>query len=100
MSSYNISLEPGFCTVLSKLILIYQDDTSTLKNFTIFLTPPVNDGDEEEENANFLKTAIQEKLDNKDLRLLTKMEVTITMKTSELRHHIKKYRGCVGRLLG
>ena len=68
--------------------------------FTVFLTPHINDDDEEEENANLLKMVIQEKLDNKDLKLLTKMEVTIPMKTSELRHHVKKIRGCAGRLLG
>ena len=43
MSSYNMSLEPGFCTALNKGILVCQDDASAPKNFTIFLTPPVND---------------------------------------------------------
>ena len=66
----------------------------------MFLAPPVNDDDEVEENANRIKMAIQKKLDNKDLRLLTKMDITIPMKTSELRYHVKNYRGCAGRLLG
>ena len=44
--------------------------------------------------------AIQEKLDNKDLCLLTKMEVTIPMRTPELRYRVKNYKGCIGRLLG
>ena len=56
---------------------------------TIFLIPPANDDDEDEGNANLLKMAIQKKLDNKDLRLLTEMGVTIPMKTPELRYHIK-----------
>lgn len=102
MSSYNMSLEPGFCKVLNKGILVCQDDGLTPKKFTIFRTPHVNDEEEEEEeeNINLLKLAIQEKLDNKDLCLLTKINVTIPVKTSELRHHIKTYRGCVGRILG
>ena len=89
MSSHNMSLEPEFCTALNKGILFFPDDASTPKMFTVFLTPPVNDDDEEEENTNLLKMAIQEKIDNKDLKLLTKMDVTIPMKTSELRHHVK-----------
>ena len=69
-----MSLEPGFCTALNKGILVFPDDASTSKKFTVFLPPPVNDDDEEEENANLLKMAIQEKLDNKDLKLLTKID--------------------------
>ena len=85
---------------MNKGILVFPDDASTPKKFTVFLTPPVNDDDEEDKNANLFKMEIQEKLDNKDLKLLTKMEVTIPMKTSELRHHGKNFRGCAGRLLG
>ena len=99
MYSHNMILEPGFCTALNKCILVCPDDASIPKHFTVFLTPPVNDDDEEGENANFLKMTIQEKLDNKNLKLLTKMDVTIPMRTSELRDHVKKFRGCDSRLL-
>ena len=76
------------------------DDTQTPKNLTPFLTPPTNDDDDEEENANLLKMAVQEKYDSKDLRLLTKMDISIPMKTSDLKHHIKIFKGCVGRIFG
>ena len=85
-----MSLEPGFCTALNKGILASPDDASTLKNFTPFLTPPVENDGEDEKNTNLLKLAVQEKFDEKDLVLLTKMDVTIPMKVPCLRHHIKK----------
>ena len=70
------------------------------KNFTAFLTPPVNDDEDAEENANLLKLAVQEKYDRSDLILLTKMDITIPMKTQELRHHVKNYAGVAGRTFG
>ena len=100
MQGHNMSLEPGFCTALNKGILVSPDDASTPKNFTPFLTPPVGDDDEEDENANLLKLAVQDKFDEKDLVLLTKMDVTIPMKVPCLKHHFKNYSGCAGRILG
>ena len=100
MQGHNMSLEPGFCTALNKGILVSPDDASTPKNFTSFLTPPVGDDEEDEENANLLKLAVQEQFDEKDLVLLTKMDVTIPMKVHCLKHHIKNYSGCAGRCLG
>ena len=52
----------------------------------------MNDDDDDEENANLLKMAVQEKYDSKDLRLLTKMDISIPMKTSDLKHHVKFFR--------
>ena len=64
MQGFNMSLEPGFCTALNKGMLVCPDDTSTPMNFTSFLTPPVNNDEDEEDNANLLKLAVQEKYDN------------------------------------
>ena len=100
MRGYNISLELGFCTALNKGMLVCPDDTSTLTNFTSFLAPPVNDDEDEEDNANLLKLAIQENYDNTDLILLTKMEIPIAMKTPELKHAMKNILGLAGRILG
>ena len=100
MRGYNMSLEPGFCTALNKGMLASPDDTSTPTNFTSFLTPPVNDDEDEEDNANLLKLAVQEKYDNSDLILLTKMEISIAMKTPELKHAMKNIAGVTGRILG
>ena len=40
MQDHNMSLEPGFCTVLNKGILIYPDESCCPKNFTPFHIPP------------------------------------------------------------
>lgn len=56
-----MSLEPGFCTALNKGMIVCPDDVGTPINFTVFLNPPVNDDDENEDNANLLKSAVQEK---------------------------------------
>ena len=47
MQGHRMSLELGFCTALNKGILVSPDDASTPKNFTLFLTPPVGDSDED-----------------------------------------------------
>jgi len=100
MQGHNMCLEPGFCTALNKGMFVCPDDVDTPKNFTAFLTPPVNDDEDAEENANLLKLAVQEKYDSSDLILLTKMDITIPMKTQELRHHVKNYAGVAGRTFG
>ena len=100
MPGFNMSLEPGFCTALNKGMLVCPDDVSIPKNFTPFLTPPVNDDDDAEDNANLLKLAVQEKYDTADLILLTKMDIAIPMEPQELKHHMKNFTGMAGRLLG
>ena len=100
MQGYNMSLEPGFCTALNKGMIVCPDDVGTPTNFTAFLTPPVNDDDEDEDNANLLKLAVQEKYDSKDLILLTKMDISIPMKTSDLKHQMKNISGIAGRIMG
>ena len=52
MQGHNMSLEPGFCTALNKGMLVCPDDTTTPKKFRAFLTSPVNDNKETDENAN------------------------------------------------
>ena len=58
MPGYNTSLEPGFCTPPNKGMLVCLDDVSTPNNFIPFLTPPVNDDDDADENSNLLKLAV------------------------------------------
>ena len=81
-------------------MLVYPDDVSIPKNYTPFLTPPVNDNDDTEDNVNLLKLAVQEKYDTADLILLTKMDIAIPMEPQELKHHMKNFTGIAGRLLG
>ena len=90
----------GFCRAINKVILVCPDDISTPKNFTPFLTPPVYDNAEVEDNAHILKMAVQDKFEAEDLILLTRMYITIPMKTQELKHHIKNFAVCAGRCLG
>ena len=82
MSGHNMALEPGLCTALNKGMLFCHTDTGVPKNFTIFITRPQRDDFDNSINADLLKLAVQEKLDNNDLQLLTKMKVTIPMKTN------------------
>ena len=89
MQGYNMSLEPGFCTALNKGMIVCPDDVGTPTKFTAFLTPPVNDDDEDKDNENLLKLAVQEKYDSQDLILLPKMDISIPMKTSDLKHLMK-----------
>jgi hypothetical protein len=100
MARHNMTLEPGFCTALNKGILVCPNDTLTPRNLTPFLTPPQNDDDEGEENANLLKLAVQEKFESHDLTLLTKMDITTPVKTQDLREHIKNFAGLAGRIFG
>ena len=100
MPGHNMKFATGFCTALNKGILTCPDDASTPKNFTPFLTPPVDDNADVEENANLLKMAVQDKFEAEDLILLTRMDITIPMKTQELKHHIKNFAACAGRCLG
>lgn len=66
-----------------------------------FYPPPsIGDNDEDEDNTNLLKLASQEKYNLQDLVLLTKMDVTIPMKTLCLKHNMKNYTGCTWRYLG
>jgi hypothetical protein len=81
-------------------MLICPNDTATPKNFTPFFTPPLPDDVEEKYNTNLLKLAVQEKYDNRDLELLTKMEVTIPMCSQELRHHVRNITAVAGRCMG
>ena len=98
MRKHNMVLEPGICTALNKGILACGGDVP--KNFTPFLLPPAKDNDTHETSSDLLKLAVQEKFDNKDLVLMTKMDVTIPMCTQDLRIHIKNTAGLAGRCLG
>ena len=55
-------------------------DSPTPKNFTEFIKSPVNDEDDDKTNVNLLRLTVPEKFDRTDLKLLTKMEVSIPMK--------------------
>ena len=95
MRKHNIALEPGICTALNKGILACGDEM--LKNFTPFLVPPKKDLEIQESNTDILKLAVQEKFDQQDLTLLTKVEVTIPLTSQDLRHHVKNLAELVGR---
>ena len=92
-----MTLETGLCTTLNKGILIGPDDANTPKNLTPFLTPPVKDDEDSEEHSNLLKLVVQEKYEQEDLVLLTKMHITIPFKTQDLKHHVRNLAGIVGR---
>ena len=100
MVGHNISPEPGLCSAINKGILVHADDGSAPKNFTAFLVPPVSDDDDLEENTNLLRLAVQDKFSDRDVTLLTKQEITLPMKTQELRHHLKNIAGLAGRCFG
>ena len=53
-----------------------------------------------EENLYLLKLAVQEKYDAQDLILLTKMEISIPLKTQDLKHHMRNIAGLAGRCFG
>ena len=100
MSGYKMSLEPGFCTALNKGMLVFPDDVTTPNIFTAFLTPTVNDDEDADDNANLLKLAVQETYDSSDLILLTKMNISIPMKSQELKLHMKNVLGISIRCFG
>ena len=81
MPGHNMQFATGFCTALNTGILTCPDDASTPKNFTPFLTLPVDGNADVKENANLLNMAVQDKFEAEDLILLTRMDITIPMKT-------------------
>ena len=100
MPSNNMMLEPGFCSAINKGIFVHSDDSSSPKHFTPFLTPPVSDHHDLVENGDLLKLAVQDKFNNEDLVLLTKMSITIPLKTQDLKHHVKNIAVLSGLCLG
>ena len=100
MVGHNVRLEPGLCSALNKGILIHADDTTAPKHFTPFLTPPISDDEDVAENNDLLKLAVQTKYSENDVSLLTKMDVSIPMKTQELKHQVKNIAGLTARCLG
>ena len=52
-----------------------------LKISLLFFVPPVSDDDEDYENSNLLRLAVQDRFSDRDVTLLTKQEVTIPVKT-------------------
>ena len=100
MIGHNIQLEPGFCSAINKGIFVHADDATTPKHFTSFLTPPISEEDNRWENKDLLKLAVQTKFNENDVTLLTKMDVTIPMKTQDTKHHMKNIAGLAGRCFG
>ena len=100
MPGHNVSFEPGLCTALNKGMFICPDGVGSPSNFTPFLMPPTTDDEDDEQNAHLLKLAVQEKYDSTDIELLTKMEVSIPMKSQELRHYLKNIAEVAGRCMG
>ena len=73
-------------------MIVHPNDASTPKHFSVFLTPPVNIG-ENKENSDLLKLAVKFKYSDEDVTMLTKMEITVPMKTQDLRQHVKNIIG-------
>ena len=96
MLGQNVSFEPCFCTALNKGMFLCPDGVGPPPNFTPFLMPPMADNKDKEQNANLLKLAVQEKYDSTDVELLTKMDVSIPMKSQELRHYFKNIAEVAG----
>ena len=59
-----------------------------------------NDDEEVEENNDLLKLAVQSKYSEEDVVLLTKMTISIPMRSQELRHHVNNIAGLSGRCFG
>lgn len=55
-----------------------------------------NDDDKADDHVILLQLVVQEKYVSHDLILLTKMDITIPIKTSDLKHHMKHCAGCGG----
>ena len=70
MPGYNVSFEPGFYTALNKGMFICPDGVGPPSNFTPFLMIPMAGDNDEEQNANIIKHAVQEKYDRTDIELL------------------------------
>ena len=100
MVGYNVSFEPGLCSAINKGIFVHSDNSSSPKNFSPFLTPPVNDDARANEHNNILKLAVQTKYRDHDVDLLTKMEVPIPMDTQELCNHLKNFTGLARQVIG
>ena len=97
MQGHNTTLELELCTALDKGILVSPDDANIPKNLTLFLTPPLKNDEDSEEISNLLKLAVQEKCEQEELILLTKMNITIPLKTQDLKHRMRNFVGIFGR---
>ena len=89
MPGNNMMLEPGFCSAISKHIFVHSDDSLSPKCFIPFLNPPVSDHHDLVENGDLLRLDVHDKFNKKDLILLTKMNITILLKTQDLINHMK-----------
>ena len=60
------------------------NDSSAPKYFSPFLTPPISDEDDRLENNDLLKLAVQTKFSVRDVSHLTKMDISIPMRSQDL----------------
>lgn len=97
---HSLHLEPGFCSAINKGIFVHADDATAPKHFTSFLTPPISEEDDKWENKDLLKLAVQTKFSEDDVTLLTKMDISIPMKSQDLKYHMKNIAGLAGRCFG
>ena len=100
MKQFNMAIEPGLCTALNKGILVSIDDGSAPRNLTPFFTPPLKDDEERTHDGTTLSLAVKEKFEDRDVSLLTKMDITIPFNTQDLRHHVKNYAALLARCFG
>ena len=66
-----------------------------------FLTPPISDEDDRQESKNLLKLAVQTKFSDKDVNVLTKMDISIPIRSQDLKYHLKNIANlatiCIGK---
>ena len=79
---------------------MYYDDDSLPKHFTPFLTLLVSEYVDLVENRDLIKLAVHDKFNNKDLVMLTEINITVPMKTQDLKHHLKNIAILAGLWFG
>ena len=91
LAEHNIHVEPGLCSAINKGTFVHRDDGTTPRHFTCFLTPPISDEEDKIYNSDLLKLVVQTKYSDKDVSVLTKMDLSIPMNSRDLGHHVRNW---------
>ena len=100
LTDFNVHVEPGLCSAINKGIFVHADDGTMPRHFTGFLTPPISDEEDKVQNSDLLRVAVQTKFSDRDVTVLTKMDVSVPMNTRDLEHHVKNWSGLAGLCFG
>jgi hypothetical protein len=97
-----MDVDVGLCTALSRGLILSVPSPHTINNLSPFFTPP--DGVEEFSTEDLLKIDIQYNVDNglddKDVRKLTKQHKTIPSNAVDLIQQIQKFSNLIGEIFG